>query len=80
MLRVDPALFHHLRAGRAQAELMKPDYLSIEADVLIPNLGHSSFNRDASTAFIREDLFAVLLRLTVETLEARHRNYAHAIA
>ena len=80
MLRVDPALFHHLRAGRAQAELMEPDYLSIEADVLIPNLGHSSFNRDASTAFVRQNFFTVFLRLAIKTFEARHGDNARAVS
>jgi len=79
MLRVNPALFHHFRAGRAQAELMEPDHLSIQTDVLIPNLSHSGFNRDASTAFVRQNFITVFLRLTIKTVEARHRNHSYTI-
>src|SRR5437762_13175048 len=80
MLRVNPALFHHFRAGRAQAELMEPDHLSIQTDVLIPNLSHSGFNRDASSAFVRQNFFTVFLRLAIKTFEARHGDDARAVS
>ncbi len=50
MLRVDAALFHHFGAGRAQPKFVQSDYFAIEADVLVPNFGHASFDCDATTA------------------------------
>ena len=47
---VDPEFFHHLVAGRAHAEAMQADHLSIEADILIPEMGHTGFDRDATPA------------------------------
>ena len=79
MLRVDSALFHYFGAGRAQAELMEPDYLSIEADVLIPNLGDTGFNRDASAAFVRQNFFTVFLWLAIKAFKARQGDNAHAV-
>ncbi len=59
VLRVDAALFHHFAAGRAQPELVQPNNFAIETDVLIPNLGHASFDCDTFAARIWKDLFAV---------------------
>ena len=80
MLRVDPALFHYFRAGRAQAELMQTDDFPVEPDVLIPNLSDPGFDRDAFAAFVRQDFFTVFLRLAIKTFEARQRNHPYAIA
>jgi len=80
MLRVDPALFHYFRTGRAQAELMQTDDFPVESDVLIPNLSHSGFYRDAFAAFVRQNFFTVFLRLAIKTFEARQRNHSYAIA
>ena len=80
MLRVDAELFHYLGARRAQAEPMQPDHLSIEADVLIPNLSHPGFNCDTFTTFVRQSLVPVFLRLAVKTFEARHGDNSYAVA
>src|SRR5438552_9387409 len=58
VLRVDAALLHHFGTRCAQAEFVQPDHFPVETDVLIPNLGHASFDRDASAACVRQNLFA----------------------
>src|SRR5438094_2006892 len=80
VLGIDAAFFHHFRAGRTQAELMQPDDFAVEADILIPNLGNAGFYRDAFTARFWKHFLAIFLRFAIETLEARHRDDAHAIA
>ena len=67
-------------AGRAQAEAMQSDDFSVEADVLIPNLGHAGLDRNASATFVRQNFFAIFFRLAIEPFEAGHRNDAHAVA
>ena len=59
---------------------MQPHHLSIEADVLIPDIGHASFDCDAFTTFVRQNLLAIFFRLAIETFEARHRDNARAVA
>src|SRR5438094_7948571 len=79
MLRVDPALFHYFRAGRAQAELMQTDDFPVEPDVLIPNLSDPGFDRDAFATVVRQHFFPVFLRLAINTFDARQRNHPYAI-
>src|SRR5919106_4038808 len=80
MLGVNPAFLHHFGAGPTQAELVQPDHFSSETDIFVPNLSHASFDSDAFTAFVRQNFFAVALRLTVESFKARHGNDSNAVA
>ena len=76
MLRIDAEFLHHFRAGRAQAEAVQTDHFPIEADVLIPDVGHPGFDRDAFATFVRQDLFPIFSRFAIETFRAWHGNYA----
>ena len=59
---------------------VQSDDFSVETDIFVPNLGHASFDRDAFAAFVRQNFFAVFLRLAVESFKARHGNDAGAVA
>src|SRR5437764_8971426 len=74
MLRVDSKFLHHFRPGRAQTETMQPDYFSIEADILIPNLWHTRLDRDTFATFFRQNFFAIFFRFAIESFHAWHRN------
>ena len=67
MLRVDSKFFHHFRSRRAQAEAVQADHLSVETDILIPDIGDAGFDRDAFATLIRQDFFAIFVRFAVET-------------
>ncbi len=76
MLGVNAEFFHDLVAGGAHAESVDADDLAVEADVLRPDLGDAGFNRDAFATLVGQHLFAILLRLALETFEAGHRYHA----
>src|SRR5262249_43821569 len=53
---------------------------SIETNVFVPNFRNPGFNSDAFAACVRQNLFAIFLRLAVEPLEAWHGNDANLVA
>src|SRR5687767_6869318 len=71
---IDPELFQHLVARGAHAEALQAENLSIQTDILIPEMGHTSFNRHATPTFCRQHLFAIISGLPLEPFEARHRD------
>jgi hypothetical protein len=59
VLSVDATFFHHFGPGCAQTEVVQSDDFSVETDIFVPNLRHAGFDRDAFTAFVRQNFFAV---------------------
>jgi Nucleotidyl transferase AbiEii toxin, Type IV TA system len=46
VLGVDAELFHYFGAGGAEAEAMEADDFAVEADELVPGIGHAGFDGD----------------------------------
>ena len=67
MLRIDPEFFHHFRPGRTQAEAMQADDFSVEADILVPDVGDASLDRNAFPTFVGQDFFAIFIGFAIET-------------
>src|SRR5207248_7895336 len=74
VLRINSKFFHHFRSRRAQTETMQPDYFSVEADVLIPDLRHTRLNRDTLATFRRQNFLAIFFRFAIEPFHAWHRD------
>ena len=57
-----PRSFITSATRRAQPELVQPYDFSIETNILVPNLGHAGFDRDAFTAFVEAKLLRGILK------------------
>jgi hypothetical protein len=80
VLRVNAKFLHHLRSRRAQTKAVQPDYFSIEADILIPNLGTPASIATRLRHFCRQNFFAIFFRFAIESFRAWHRNDTRALA
>src|SRR5207237_8059166 len=80
VLGVDTTLFHYFGAGRAQTEFMQADDFAVEANILIPNLRNSGFDRNPFTTRLRKNVIAIFFRLAINAHKDRRRNTAGALA
>src|SRR5579862_4621158 len=79
ILRRESKFLHHRSHRRRRSKAIQPNHVAIQAHILPPARGCSSFYSDARHALQQHARF-VLSWLRVKNLRARHAHYAHANA